>query len=71
MRYNMNGVPAAAEIDSLFAADNLSEDNSGSNVLRLSIDSVIKNINGDELIRTVQEGFSEIAVASGGKIYEY
>ncbi len=71
MKYNMNGVPAAAEIDSFFTGENLSEDNSGNNVVRLSIDSVIKNINGDELIRTVQEGFSEIAVTSGGKVYEY
>ncbi len=71
MKYNMNGVPAAAEIDSFFAGENLSADNSGDNVVKLSINSVIKNINGDELIRTVQEGFSEIAVTSGGKVYEY
>ncbi len=71
MRYNMNGVPAAAEIGAYFSSQKSSEKMSGENVIRLSIDSVIKNINGDELARTVQEGFSEIAISTGGKLYEY
>lgn len=73
MRYSMNGVPAAAEInaalsDSIGRQENRSPSD---NVIRLNIDAALKNIDGETIARMVQEGFSEIAVSSGGKVFEY
>lgn len=69
----MNGVPAAAEInaalsDSIGRQENRSPSD---NVIRLNIDAALKNIDGETIARMVQEGFSEIAVSSGGKVFEY
>lgn len=71
MRYNMSGVPAAIESYSLFSSssDNLSAENT--KPIRLTIESVIKDIDKNTIARTVQDGFSEIAITTGGKLYEY
>lgn len=73
MKYSMNGVPAAAEINAALYGGSDRQDNrsSDNNIIRLSIDAALKNIDGDTVARMVQEGFSEIAVSSGGKVFEY
>lgn len=73
MKYSMNGVPAAAEINAALSDAALS-DNSRSvsdSVLKLNIEAALKNADGETIARMVQEGFSEIAVSSGGKVFEY
>ena len=67
----MIGVPAAAEIETLLSDFSSEKSSAGENILRLSIDAAIKNIDGDTVARMVQDGFSEIAVTTGGKVYEY
>lgn len=71
MRYNMSGVPAAIESYTLFSAGNGDNFTENMKPIKLSIESVIKNTDGDTLAKTVQNGFSEIAITSGGKVYEY
>ncbi|MGN0695884.1 MAG: hypothetical protein ACI4J5_03845 [Oscillospiraceae bacterium] len=71
MNYSMNGVPAAAEMDALLLSPQQSDTSARENIIRLNIDAAIKNIDGDVLARMVQDGFSEIAVTTGGKVYEY
>ncbi|MGN0691058.1 MAG: hypothetical protein ACI4K7_01780 [Oscillospiraceae bacterium] len=71
MSYIMNGVPAAAEMDTLLFSAAQTESNARENIIRLNIDAAVKSIDGDVLARMVQDGFSEIAVTTGGKVYEY
>lgn len=73
MKYSMNGVPAAAEINAaLYGGSERQYDRSAEpDIIRLNISAALKNIDGDTIARMVQEGFSEIAVSSGGKVFEY
>ena len=71
MSYSMNGLPAAAEMDTLLFLAPQIDTTARENIVRLNIDAAIKNIDGDVLARMVQDGFSEIAVTTGGKVYEY
>lgn len=73
MKYSMNGVPAAAEINAaLYGGSERQYDRSAEpDIIRLNISAALKNIDGDTVARMVQEGFSEIAVSSGGKVFEY
>ena len=71
MSYSMNGVPAAAEMDTLLFSASQTVSDPRDNTIRLNIDAAVKTIDGDVLARIVQDGFSEIAVTTGGKVYEY
>lgn len=71
MSCSMIGVPAAAEIEAMLSDNSSEKASNGENIVRLSIDAAIKNMDGDTVARMVQEGFSEIAVTTGGKVYEY
>lgn len=71
MNYNMNGVPAAAEMDTLLFSAQQTDSSAHENIIRLNIDAAVKSIDGDVIARLVQDGFSEIAVTTGGKVYEY
>ena len=71
--YDMNGVPAAAEIESAFlgsAAESGGADTS-ERTIKLKIDAALKNVDGRYIAELAQQGFSEIAVTTGGKVYEY
>ena len=71
--YDMDGVPAAAEITSAFLRGN--EENSSTDIsdrtIRLKINAALRNIDGRYIAELAQEGFSEIAITTGGKVYEY
>ena len=73
MAYDMSGVPLSAE----YEADMLSygqsgyRDNIPEQVVRLKFDATVRDLNGDYIAELVQKGFSDIAVATGGKVYEY
>lgn len=73
MAYDMSGVPMAAEYETVMLAYGQEYDpqNSAEQVVRLKIDASVSDINGDHIARLVQKGFSDIAVVSGGKVYEY
>lgn len=71
MSYSMVGVPVAAEIETLLSDFSSEKSSARENIVRLSIDAAIKNLDGDTVARMVQDGFSEIAVTTGGKVYEY
>ncbi|MCI5751586.1 MAG: hypothetical protein SOU50_08325 [Oscillospiraceae bacterium] len=71
MNYTMNGVPAAAEMDTLLFSARQTDSSARENIIRLNIDAAVKSIDGDVIARLVQDGFSEIAVTTGGKVYEY
>lgn len=71
MSCSMIGVPVAAEIEAMLSDNSSGKTSNGENIVRLSIDAAIKNMDGDTVARMVQEGFSEIAVTTGGKVYEY
>ncbi len=67
----MNGVPAAAEISAAISGDNTPLSQAKENIVRLNINAAMKAPDGETLARLVQEGFSEIAITTGGKVYEY
>ncbi len=71
MKYSMNGVPAAAEISAAISGDNTPFSQTRDNIIKLNINAAVKAPDGETLARLVQEGFSEIAITTGGKVYEY
>lgn len=68
MKYSSDGVPFAAELAG--AVGNSSESAAEDRVIKLQIEAELKDPKGD-VVELVQRGFSEIAVTSGGNVYEY
>ena len=71
--YSMNGVPAAAELMSAFYGleGNSAVNSDSEQIVRLKIDAALKNSDGRYIAEMAQEGFSSIAITTGGKVYEY
>lgn len=72
-RYDMNGIPVSAAINAAFARTDgdSAENGSTDRVIRLKINAALKDIDGRYIAELAQQGFSEIAVTSGGCVYEY
>ncbi|MBQ8569051.1 MAG: hypothetical protein IJ446_07535 [Oscillospiraceae bacterium] len=74
MAYDMSGVPLSAEYEAAMLSYGQAggyTDNIPEQVVRLKFDATVRDLNGDYIAELVQKGFSDIAVATGGKVYEY
>lgn len=69
--YDMNGVPAAAEIAAAFRPRGAAENSGTEQTVRLHIDAALRDMDGRYIAELAQQGFSEIAITTGGRVYEY
>lgn len=68
---DMRGVPLAAEYASVMSDSETEYSQGGDRVVRLKIEAALSNADGTALAEIVQKGFSELAVSSGGRVFEY